>query len=183
MDNKTDITNIENIFKKDLHNYLMLTDMVDERLPEAPDIEERWTSIGESYLPDGMREFNTYPTVSLGWMMFVGMAMAKYWDADWELYSKVGDLYKYLRDQRDFDHLDDYVCDEVLLLKPEEKQKVVKVVGECASRTYNLLWHQHLEAGTPDAFHGYVAALHQMYLMGMAIELKRLGYHMTALNA
>lgn len=183
MDKKKDITNIENIFKTDLHQYLAHTRMVDERLPEAPDIEERWADIGESYLPDGMREFSAYPTVSLGWMMFVGMAVAKYWDTDWELYSKVGDLYKYLRDQRDFDHLDDYVCDDVLLLKPAEKEKTVKVVGECASRTYNLLWHQHLEPGTPDAFHGYVSALHQMYLMGVAIELKRLGYRMTALNA
>ena len=30
-----------------------------------------------------------------------------------------------------------------------------------------------------EAFRGYVAALHQLYLMGMAMELKRLGYHMT----
>lgn len=183
MDNRNDIANLENIFKTDLHKYLMLTGMVDERLPEAPDIEERWADIAESYLPDGMREFSAYPTVSLGWMMFVGMAVAKYWDTDWELYSKVGDLYKYLRDQRDFDHLDDYVCDEVLLLQPEEKQKIARVAGECASRTYSLLYHQHLEPGTPDAFRGYVCALHQMYLMGMAIELKRLGYRMTAMNA
>ena len=155
---------------------------MDERLPEAPDIEELWQKIGESYLPDGMREFNAYPTVSLGWMMFIGMAIAKYWDTDWELYSKVGDLYKYLRDQRDFDHMDDYICEKVLLLAEEDHALMTKTVGECASRTYNLLYHQHLEPGTPEAFQGYVSALHQMYLMGMSMELKRLGYHMTKLN-
>ena len=109
MEPKKDITNLEQLFRTDLHNYLLSIDKVDERLPEAPDIEELWQKIGESYLPDGMREFNAYPTVSLGWMMFIGMAIAKYWDTDWELYSKVGDLYKYLRDQRDFDHMDDYI--------------------------------------------------------------------------
>mgnify|MGYP000064420058 FL=1 len=182
MEPKKDITNLEQLFRTDLHNYLLSIDKVDERLPEAPDIEELWQKIGESYLPDGMREFNAYPTVSLGWMMFIGMAIAKYWDTDWELYSKVGDLYKYLRDQRDFDHMDDYICESVLLLTAEEHTLTTKIVGECASRTYNLLYHQHLEPGTPDAFQGYVSALHQMYLMGMSMELKRLGYHMTKLN-
>lgn len=115
-------------------------------------------------------------------MMFVGMAIAKYWDTDWELYSKVDDLYKYLRDQRDFDHMDEYVCEKVLLLDEEQQAAMAKTVGECASRTYNLLFHRHLEPGTSEAFRAYVSALHQMYLMGMAMELKRLGYHMTKLN-
>ena len=96
MELKKDIKNLEQLFHTDLHQYLLSIGKVDERLPEAPDIEELWQKIGESYLPDGMREFNAYPTVSLGWMMFTGMAIAKYWDTDWELYSKVGDLYKYL---------------------------------------------------------------------------------------
>lgn len=182
MENKRNIEEVEELFRQDLHKYLMSVGMVDERLPEAPDIEELWQKVGESYLPDGMREFAEYPTVSLGWMMFVGMAITKYWDADWELYSKVDDIYKYLRDQRDFDHLDDYVCESVLLLSEEEHEKMAKVVGECASRTYSMLYHQHLEPGTPEAFQAYVSALHQMYLMGMAMELRRLGYHMTALN-
>lgn len=98
MDSNKDNINIEQLFHDDLHQYLLSIGMVDERLPEAQDIEELWQKIGESYLPDGMREFRDYPTVSLGWMMFVGMAIAKYWDTDWELYSKVDDLYKYLRD-------------------------------------------------------------------------------------
>lgn len=182
MENKRNIEEVEELFRQDLHKYLMSVGMVDERLPEAPDIEELWQKVGDSYLPDGMREFAEYPTVSLGWMMFVGMAITKYWDADWELYSKVDDIYKYLRDQRDFDHLDDYVCESVLLLSEEEHEKMAKVVGECASRTYSMLYHQHLEPGTPEAFQAYVSALHQMYLMGMAMELRRLGYHMTALN-
>lgn len=182
MEKKRNIAEVEELFRQDLHKYLMSVGMVDERLPEAPDIEELWQKVGESYLPDGMREFAEYPTVSLGWMMFVGMAITKYWDADWELYSKVDDIYKYLRDQRDFDHLDDYVCESVLLLSKEEHEKMAKVVGECASRTYSMLYHQHLEPGTPEAFQAYVSALHQMYLMGMAMELRRLGYHMTALN-
>ena len=55
MDNKNDIKNLEQIFHNDLHKYLLSIGKVDERLPEAPDIEELWQKIGESYLPDGMR--------------------------------------------------------------------------------------------------------------------------------
>lgn len=114
--------------------------------------------------------------------MFIGMAIAKLWDTEWERYSKEADLYKYLRDQRDFDHMDEYICEEVLLLTEEEHTRLDKVVGECASRTYSRLLHSQLEPGTPEAFQAYAAALRQMYLMGMSVELKRLGYHMTKLD-
>lgn len=111
--------------------------------------------------------------------MYIGMAVAKYWDVDWDLYSKVEDLYKYLRDRIDFDHMDEYIMREVLLLDEDAEHKTTDTVAECASRTHNLLLHQHLEPGTPEAFKTYVAALHQLYLMGVAMELNALGYHMT----
>jgi len=173
---------VEELFKFDLHQYLTSINRVDEHLPEAPDLEQLWAKIGESYLPDALREFNKYPTVSLGWIMYVGMALAKYWDEDWELYGKVEDLYKYLRDRIDFDHMDDYICEHVLLHTEDEHKELNGIVAECASRTYNLLIHQRLQPGTEETFRGFIAALHQMYLMGIAIELKALGYHMTKLS-
>lgn len=177
MENKS--KKIEEIFKQDLHMYLAGKNRVDEQLPDAPDIEEQWAKIGEAYLPDAMREFTKYPTVALGWIMFVGMAVAKYWDEDWELYSKVDNLYTYLRDRIDFDHMDDYICEKVLCLDAKEHEVVNNVVGECAARTYNKLCRMRLEAGSKEAFRTFVAALHQMYLMGIAVELRSLGYHMT----
>ena len=177
MENKS--KKIEEIFKQDLHMYLAGKNRVDNQLPDAPDIEEQWAKIGEAYLPDAMREFSKYPTVALGWIMFVGMAVAKYWDEDWELYSKVDNLYNYLRDRIDFDHMDDYICEKVLCLDAKEHEVVNNVVGECAARTYNKLCRMRLEAGSKEAFRTFVAALHQMYLMGIAVELRSLGYHMT----
>lgn len=177
MENKS--KKIEEIFKQDLHMYLAGKNRVDEQLPDAPDIEEQWAKIGEAYLPDAMREFTKYPTVALGWIMFVGMAVAKYWDEDWELYSKVENLYTYLRDRIDFDHMDDYICEKVLCLDAKEHEVVNNVVGECAARTYTKLCRMRLEAGSKEAFRTFVAALHQMYLMGIAVELHSLGYHMT----
>ena len=121
----------EDTFHKDLVSYLEAHDLIDKHFPEAPDIEALWGTLGESYLPDALREWNHYPTVALGWMMYIGMAIAYYWDEDWERYSHV-----------------------------------------------NTIGHLHVEPGTPDAFRVFIAALHEMYLMGAAMELKSLGYHM-----
>lgn len=177
------IENREDVFKTDLYNYLLSFDMVDKRLPESQDLEDIWPAIAEKYMPDAIREFNgTYPMVAFGWIMYVGMAIAKYWDAEWSLYSKVDNLYIYLRDRIDFDHLDDYICDKVLCLNTKERSETDNIVGECASRTYSKFCHLGLEPGSADAFHTFTAALHQMYLMGTAIELRRLGYHMTKVD-
>jgi hypothetical protein len=42
--------------------------------------------------------------------------------------------------------------------------------------------HQRIEPGTKEAFNAYVACLHQLYLMGAAMQLKRMGYHMTKMS-
>ena len=55
----------------------------------------------------------------------------------------------------------------------------MKEVGECASRVYSALMHQRIEPGTKEAFNAYVSCLHQLNLMGAAMQLKRMGYHMT----
>ena len=174
--------NFEQRVREDLITYLAGRQEIEVPMPECPDVDEAWRKVGEDDMPDGIREFAGYPIVSLAWMMYTGMAVAKYWDTDWQLYSQVDDLYKYLRDQRDFDHMDDYICENVLLMRPDEHKRITDIVGECASRTHNLLFHQHLQPGTREAFLGYVAAIHQMYLMGMAMQLKAMGYHMTKIG-
>lgn len=180
------IPDFENQIKDDLHAYLMAQGEVDDyfdkvmhRLIDAPDIEERWANIAESYLPDGIREFAGYPTVSLGWMMYVGMAIAKMWDADWQHYSALPRLYESLRDVRGYDAMDEYIRQDVLHLAPKAYAATERLVGECAARTHSRLRHAGYEPGTKEAFRAYVACLHQLYLMGAAVQLHRMGYHMT----
>ncbi|MCR4994821.1 MAG: hypothetical protein K6A32_05505 [Bacteroidales bacterium] len=175
-------SNFEDNLHHDLHQYLLSLNEVDARLPECPDVEEKWIPIAQSYLPDGTREFKAYPTTSLGWMMYIGMAVAKCWDSDWEIYTNLADLYAYLRDKRGYDSMDEYILEEILRLKGYDYEALEHLVGECASRTHSTLLHQHFEPGTRDAFEAYVAALHQLYVFGAAIQLKRMGYHMTIIN-
>ena len=171
----------EEELRKDLHQFLLTMREVDERLPECPDVEEKWEEIAKSYIPDGIREFQDYPSASLGWMMYIGMAVAKMWDTEWEIYSKIENLYAYMRDKRGYDAMDEYVREEVLF-RDDDYVVLERLVGECASRVYNALMHQRFEPGTKDAFNGYVACLHQLYLMGAAMQLNRMGYHMTKMS-
>ncbi len=169
------------ILLTDLHRYLVQRDAVDERLPECPDVEGKWPTIAEAYLPDGAREFANYPVASLGWMMFIAMAVAKFWDEDWVKYDQIEDLYLYLRDKRGFDNLDEYILDEVLDLHGDDAEAMQNLVGDCAERAKRALFKRDIEPGTVEAFKGYVACLQCMYQLGMAVQLKVMGYHMTKL--
>lgn len=173
------MTEFEERLHQSLFTYLQQQGRVGERFPDAPDLEEKWESVGRAYLPDGIREYTDYPVVSLGWVMYIGMALAKMWDKDWEHYSVQENLYEMLRDVRGYDLMDEFVREEVLELEGEDFQKMEVLVGECARRTHSLLAHAGVEPGTAEAFHAYVAALHQLYLMGIAVELHHLGYKMV----
>ena len=171
----------ENKVQTYLHEYLKQYGWVDERMPECPDVEEKWQEIAQAYLPDGMREYNAYPIASLSWMMFLGMAMAYYWDTDWQKYRSFAQPYEHLRDKRGYDSMDEYILEELLKMDDTDCKNIKEAVITCATGTNNILRHEPIEPGTSDAFHAYVACLHQLYLMGMACELKRLGHKMTKL--
>ena len=58
--------NFEEILRKDLHQFLQSMKEVDERMPECPDVEDKWEEIAKAYIPDGIREFQDYPSASNG---------------------------------------------------------------------------------------------------------------------
>lgn len=173
---------IGNIVRTDLHSYLEAAGAVDSRLPECIDVEEKWEEIAKAYMPDGIREFNSAPVAALGWMMFIGMAVAEFWDEDWEKYRVDNSIYEHLRDSRGYDYMDEYILEEVLHLDPKKAARVSSIVAECASRSNSILIRQQIEPGTTAAFNAFVSVLHQMYLMGMAMQLKSLGYKMTLMT-
>ena len=83
---------------------------------------------------------------------------------------------------RGFDHTDDYILDEVLGLDAEAHGAVSRLVNEGANRVLSLLRHEGLAPGSAEAFRAYIACIHQLYLAGMAVQLRRMGYHMTKIG-
>ena len=43
---------LEQELRKDLHQFLLSMKEVDERMPECPDVEEKWEEIAKTYIPD-----------------------------------------------------------------------------------------------------------------------------------
>ena len=179
---KESVKKFEDHIKEDLTRFLISKGALDEHVPECPDVEEKWGEIARAYMPDGAREFEKYPVVSLGWIMFVGMAMSYYWDTDWEANANRKDYYQALRDKDGYDNLDTTVVTKLLGYEGEAAEKVTELVAHCAQRVLSALNRENVEPGTPDALGYYIAALHQLYLAGMAMELNALGYHMTPYN-
>lgn len=88
--------------------------LLEGQLLECPDLEERFETLLQGYLNDAIPEITLYPTVALGWVMYLGMAVAHLWDEDWAQHSQVPDLYAYIRDGRGFDEMDEYVRESIL---------------------------------------------------------------------
>ena len=176
------VDKFEEKVRKDLIEFLQNKEALDSHVPECIDVEERWGEIARAYLPDGAKEFQEYPVVSLGWMMLIGMAMSFYWDTDWEKYSAKKDIYESIRDMNGYDNMDETVVEKILGYSGEAAEKITELVAECASRVLNILNHEQIEPGTESALGCYIAALHQLYLAGMAMELNALGYHMTPMG-
>jgi len=150
--------------------------VLDGQLLETPDINEKWEQIANSYIADAVKEIAAYPTVSLGWAKYLGMAIARFWDDSWEVYSKVGNLYEYIRDRRGFDYMDEVVRSEVLQLQGDEFDQMEKIVQGCAKQVLNQIRHEQIEPQSPLAYYIYVRSVTVLFKIGAAIELKALGY-------
>ena len=84
-----------------------------------------------------------------------------------------------MRDLRGFDCMDEAIREGILGLSGDAYKAEERIVGDCAQIVLNLIRHEQIEPSTPLAYHAYIRALHQLYLIGAATELIRLGYKMT----
>lgn len=173
-------------YEQDLMQNLlrMLTSMkmLTGQLLSTPDITEKWEQVAPPYLADAVKEIAKYPTVSLGWAMYLGMAMARYWDGDWDFYRDKENIYEYIRDIRGFDYMDEVVRANILGLEGQAFDDMEKVVQSCAQQALAQIRHEQIEPQSPMAFHVYVRSIKVLYELGAAIELKALGYKFESIK-
>lgn len=147
------------------------------QLLETPDFEIIWPEICTPYLGDAVPEIAKYPTVAIGWMGFVGLATAQQWDQQWETLQKDPLAFYPSLLVQGFDALDDHVLDHVLgITNATERKALHDLVRTCAETAHSALRHEGIEPQSPMAFHTYVRCLHAMYRIGIALQLRRLGY-------
>lgn len=160
------------------------TDMqlLEGKLLETPDITDKWHGIDAEYVADAVKEFAQYPTVALGWAMYVGMAVARYWDEDWTVYSQVTNLYVHIRNKRGFDYLDEVVRGEILGLKGSDFTQCEDQVRSLSQFVLDQMRHEQFEPGSAMAFHVYARSIKVLYRLGAAVELRRSGYNLVAVG-
>ncbi len=150
--------------------------MLDGGLLATDDINDRWRELAPEYMADAVPQIRDYPTVSVAWAAYLGMAVANGWDADWELHSRM--TYKSYYGLQGFDDMDDHIVNDVLgiALNSDEASKLESVVRLCGETAVSFIRHEQIDPQTPTAFHIFARACKVMFRIGAALELKRLGY-------
>ena len=149
----------------------------------SPDIDDRWLTIVQAYAADAVPEVAKYPLVSLGWAMYVGMAVAKFWDSDWTRYGQMAGLYEYVRDQRGFDYLDEVVRQDILGLRGKDFERMERLVQSASEHVLTRIRRANVEPATQDAYYVFLTSVHTLYRAGAAVVLEQLGYHLSPQQA
>lgn len=149
---------------------------LDGTLLESDDINDRWFELAPEYMVDAVPQIADYPTVSVAWAAYLGLAIAQGWDTHWET-TKMAEYKSYYGEQG-FDDMDDHIVRDVLGLKltSPEAEKLNEVIRSCAEMAVNMIRHEQIDPATEMAFHAFARACKAMFKIGEAIELKRLGY-------
>ncbi len=150
--------------------------LLDGKLLETDDINGRWEELVAEYIADAVTQIRDYPTVSVAWAAYLGMAVANHWDADWETH--VHAPYQSYYGAQGFDDMDEHIMYDILGIPQEspEAGKLESGIRLCGETTVAMIRHEQIEPQSPEAFHIFARACRAMFRIGAALELRRLGY-------
>ncbi len=156
--------------------------LLDGKLLESDDINDRWKELAPEYIADAVPQIRDYPTVSVAWASYLGLAIAHDWDANWE--HAAHQPYQSYYGSDGFDNMDDHIVDDILgiTLESVEAQKLQSAIRLCGETTVAFIRHEQIDPQTTEAFYIFARACRTMFRIGAAIELKRLGYKFERLD-
>lgn len=152
----------------------------------------KWKTSAPEYMANAVPEIKDYPTVAIAWACYYGMGAAAMWDIAWEKAKGIKDLYVYMRSKRGFDEMDEYIMEELMLLKedsdnPEIAQKaklMTSTIQDFATLALTMIRKEGLEAQSAEAFYMFAEVVKLFFSVGVSLELFRRGYkyHKMDLN-
>ena len=150
--------------------------MLEGVLLSTDDIDGHWDVLAPEYVADAVGQIADYPTVSVAWAGYLGMAVAHGWDKNWQECLKTP--YKAYYGNQGFDDMDEYIVEHILGLSLDslEAKKLEGTIRSCAQAVVTLIRREQIEPQSPMAFHVFARAIKVMYRIGAALELNRLGY-------
>lgn len=150
--------------------------MLEGVLLSTDDIDGHWDVLAPEYVADAVGQIADYPTVSVAWAGYLGMAVAHGWDKNWQECLKTP--YKAYYGNQGFDDMDEHIVEHILGLSLDslEAKKLEGTIRSCAQAAVTLIRREQIEPQSPMAFHVFARAIKVMYRIGAALELNRLGY-------
>lgn len=176
------LNNFENSLQEELLRLCTSAGMLGGQLLTSDDIDTRWHELAPEYMADAVPQIRDYPTVSVAWATYLGLAVAWGWDKDWANCSKAS--YKSYYGAQGFDDMDEHIVRDLLglLLDGYEARRLEELIRRCGEAAVARIRHERIEPQSPMAFHVFARACKVMFRIGAALELKRLGYKFEKLG-
>ena len=170
------LNRFEEKIQKELLRICTSHGMLEGVLLATDDINGHWDTLAPEYVADAVGQIADYPTVSVAWAGYLGLAVACGWDKNWQECLKTP--YKAYYGSQGFDDMDEHIIEHILglSLDSRESEKIESVIRSCAQASVTLIRREQIEPQSPMAFHVFARAIKVMYRIGAALELKRLGY-------
>lgn len=156
--------------------------LLDGQLLASEDIDSRWNDFAPEYMADAIKEIAQYPTVSIAWAGYLGLAIADVWDTDFDVFTQIS--YDSFYGFQGFDDMDEHIIRDLLCLSLDsaEAKQIECVLRQCAQCAVSLIRREQIEPQSPLAFYVFERTIKSMYRVGVAIQLKRLGYKFEKLG-
>lgn len=140
------------------------------------DVTDHWDVLAPEYVADAVGQIADYPTVSVAWAGYLGLAIAHGWDKNWQACSRAP--YTSYYGSQGFDDMDEHIVRDILgiALDTPEATKIEDVMRSCAYSAMNIIRREDTEAQTTKAFYLFARTTRVMFRIGAAIRLKQLGY-------
>lgn len=150
--------------------------VLDGDLYIVEELEDVWTKCAPEYMVDAVPEIAKYPTVAIAWAAYFGLGIASLWDANWDTHKESENLYKFIRDKRGFDCMDEYVTEELVATDAKDGKLLADLIGDCSTLALTLIRKENIEAQSVEAFYLFADFTKVFFKLGVSLELYRLGY-------
>ncbi len=148
------------------------------QLLEVAELEEKWLSSAPEYMAAAVPQLFDYPSVAIAWAGYLGAGAAALWDANWDAYADIPDLYTLISSPRGFDEMDEYVLEGLLgfKLSSEEAHQFEGMMRAAAHTAQNIIKKENIEPQSVMAFHIFARTTKVFYKLGVSMALRILGY-------
>ena len=158
--------------------------MLDGKMLLVEELNEKWRTSAPEYMVAAVPQIAQYPSAAIAWACYVGMGAAVLWDKSWGEYKDVEDWYTLMAKPRGFDCLDEYVieCLVGLTLDSDANKKLESSIRKAANTAQTMIRKEGIEPQSVMAFHLFARVVKVFFRLGVALELRRLGYKYVKVN-